>query len=53
MTMMTMIGNDEIMLISIQIPFILLYLVLQSNSLKKFAYNTACETVIIFVYLPD
>ena len=50
MTRKTMIGNEEVMIISIRIP--LLHLVLQSNSLKKLFYNTACETVTIFVYLP-
>ena len=37
MTKKTMIGNEEIMIISIRIPFIVRYLVLQSNNLKGFA----------------
>ena len=36
MTMKTMIGNEEIVIISIPIPFIVLYLVLQSYNLKRF-----------------
>ena len=53
MTMKTMIGNEEIMIISIRIPFILVYLVLHSNSLEKLPYKTVCQAVTIFVYLPD
>ena len=45
----TMIGNDEMTIFSIRILSILLYLVLHSNCLPK----CACQTVTIFVYLPD
>ena len=48
MTMLTMIGNEEMMIISIRILFILLCLILHSNCLPKWA----CQTATIFVYLP-
>ena len=37
MTMKTMIGNEEIMIIIFRIPFSLVYLLFHSNSLEKFA----------------
>ena len=44
-----MIGNDEMTIFSIRILFILLCLVLHCNCLPK----CACQTVTIFVYMPD
>ena len=45
----TMIGIEEMMIFSIRVPFILLCVVLHSNCLRK----CACQTVTIFVFLPD
>ena len=47
--MKTMIGIEEMMIFSTRVPFILLCMVLHSNCLQK----CACQTITIFVHLPD
>ena len=53
MTLKTMIGNEELMVISILIFFFAVLGFGSQITLKNFLYNTACVNVTIFVYLAD